>query len=78
MKKKSVNFDQIQWELITDESNINLALQQNSISNDATAAKLAELQKLQHFSAYEEVTDCGQNTLSTKWVITSKDGQTKA
>lgn len=55
-----------------------MKLQQKSVSNDATAAKLAELQKPRHFSTYEEVTDCGQHTLSTRWVITSKDGQTKA
>ena len=29
-------------------------------------------------NTYEEVNDCGQNTLSTKWVITNKDEQTKA
>ena len=37
---------------------------QNSVSNDATAAKLAELQKLRHFNTYEEVNDCGQNTVN--------------
>ena len=76
-EKKSVNLDQVQWELITDEADINLVQKQNSVSNDAMAAKLAELQKLRHFNTYEEVNDCGQNTLSTKWVITNKDEQTK-
>ena len=78
--KKRVNLDQVhvQWELITDEANINLVQKQNSVSNDATAAKLAELQKLRHFNTYKEVNDCGQNTLSTRWVITNKDEQTKA
>ena len=51
---------------------------QNNVSNDATAAKLAELQILRHFNTYEEVNDCSQNTLSTRWVITNKDEQTKA
>ena len=51
---------------------------QNSVSNDATAAKLAELRQLRHFNTYEEVNDCGQNTLSTRWFITNKDEQTKA
>ena len=79
-EKKRVNLDQVhvQWELITDEANINLVQKQNSVSNDATAAKLAELQKLRHFNTYKEVNDCGQNTLSTRWVITNKDEQTKA
>ena len=54
------------WKEITDEANINLVQKQNSVSNGATAAKLAELQKLRHFNIYEEVNDCGQNTLSTR------------
>lgn len=77
-EKKSVNLDQVQWELITDDANVNLILKQDSGSNEATAAKLTELQKLCHFNTYEEVKDCGQYTLSTRWVITNKDGQTKA
>ena len=63
-EKKSVNLDQVQWELIADEAN--LVQKQNCVSNDATVAKLAELQKLRHFNTYEEVNDCGQNTLSTR------------
>ena len=51
---------------------------QNIVSNDASAAKLAELHKLRHFNTYEEVNDCGQNTLSTRWVITSKAEPTRA
>lgn len=30
------------------------------------------------FQTYEEVANKGQKTLSTRWVITDKDGQTKA
>ena len=51
---------------------------QNSVSNDATAAKLAELQKLRHFNTYEEVNDCVQKSQLTRWVITNKDEQKKA
>ena len=77
-EKKSVNQDQVQWQLITDDANVNSVLKQNTISSKDTSAKLAELQKLQHFNTYQEVKDCGQQTLSTRWVITNKEGQTKA
>ena len=30
------------------------------------------------FDTYQEVTDCGQKPLSTRWVVTNKDGNTKA
>ena len=40
-----------------------------------TVAKVAELLKLKQFNSYEEVKNCGQYTLSTRWVITKKDGQ---
>ena len=63
---------------MTDDANISSVLKQNSISSEQTSAKLAELQKLQQFNTYEEVKDCGQQTLSTRWVITDKEGQTKA
>ena len=53
-------------------------LKQNTISSKDTSAKLVELQKLQHFNTYKEVKDCGQQTLSTRWVITNKEGQTNA
>ena len=77
-EKKSVNLDQVQWELIIDEANINLVQKQNSGIKDTTAAKLAEVQKLHYFNTNEEVNDCDQNTLSTRWVIANKDEQTKA
>ena len=45
---------------------------------ETTVAKVAELLKLKQFNTYEEVKNCGQYTLSTRWVITKKDGQIKA
>ena len=45
---------------------------------ETTVAKVAELLKLKQLNTYEEVKNCGQYTLSTRWVITKKDGQTKA
>ena len=64
--------------MITGDANISSVLKQNSISSEQTSAKLAELQELQQFNTYDEVKDCGQQTLSTRWVITDKEGQTKA
>ena len=77
-EKKSLNLDQVEWQLITDDANVNSVQKQNNISSEDTSAKLAELQKLRHFNTYQEVKDCGQQTLSTRWVITNKEGQTKA
>ena len=74
-EKKSVNLDQVQWQMITDDANISSVLKQNSISSEETSANLAELQKLQQFNTYEEVKDCGQQTLSTRWVNQIKRGR---
>ena len=41
-------------------------------------AKENELDKLTQFGTYEEVVNSGQKTLSTRWVITTKDRNTKA
>ncbi|XP_061167211.1 uncharacterized protein LOC133176055 [Saccostrea echinata] len=41
-------------------------------------AKQTELDKLRHFNTYDEVEDHGQNTTSTRWVITGKDSNTRA
>ena len=77
-EKKSLILDQVEWQLITDDANVNSVQKQNNISSEDTSAKLAELQKLRNFDTYQEVKDCGQQTLSTRWVITNKEGQTKA
>ena len=63
-------------ELINDDETVNLVTRQNK--DDTTAAKLVELQKLSQFHIYDEVKDYSQQTLSTRWVITNKEGQTKA
>ena len=75
-ENKSVNLEQIQWVLINDDDTVNLVTRQNN--DDTTTVKLVELQKLSQFHTYDEVKDCGQQTLSTRWVITNKEGQTKA
>ena len=77
-EKKSINLDNVLWELITDHVNINRILKQDDGDSEVTSAKVTELQKLQQFKTYEEVEDCGQHKLSTRWVITKKEGQTKS
>ena len=77
-EKKSINLDQVGWELVTDEVNASIALKHTENDDNTSTAKMAELQKLLQFQTYEEVSDCGQQVLSTRWVITSKEGQTKA
>ena len=40
--------------------------------------EVVDIEKLVQFDTYEEVNDNGQRVLSTRWVITNKNGQTKA
>ncbi len=47
-------------------------------SPEALQAKLSELDKLKDFGTYEEVPDEGQETISTRWVLTSKENVIKA
>ena len=77
-EKKSINFEQVDWELLNGVANVNLVLKNECRINEITEAKLTELEKLCNFDTYQEVQDCGQYTLSTRWVITDKDGKTKA
>lgn len=58
-EKKSINLNNVQWELITDDVNINKILKQDSGDSEVTTAKVTELQKLKQFKTYEEVKDCG-------------------
>ena len=46
--------------------------------NENELAKETELKKLCQFNTYEEVAKNGQSTLTTRWVITKKDGKAKA
>ena len=72
-ERKSINLDEVEWEQITDNANVNLVLKQYNACSEDTA-KLAELEKLKHFNTYEDVKDCGQSALSTRWVVTKKNG----
>ena len=75
---KSVNLDEVEWESINDQASINLVSKQEQGCTGTFEAKVAELQKLKQFDMYEEVKNCGQYTLSTRWVITKKDEKMKA
>ena len=77
-EKKSINLEQVDWELLNGVANVNIVQKNECRINKITEAKLTELEKLCHFDTYQEVQDCGQYTLSTRWVITDKDGKTKA
>ncbi|CAG2236079.1 unnamed protein product [Mytilus edulis] len=79
--KKSVDLDKVEWEKVTgdsDENEIGVNMTKSSFLNDEEIAKQTELSKLHNFDTYEECDDIGQNVLSTRWVITTKDNQTKA
>ncbi|CAC5412222.1 unnamed protein product [Mytilus coruscus] len=79
--KKSVDLDKVEWEKVTgdsDKNEIGVNMTNSSFLNDEEIAKQTELSKLHNFDTYEECDDIGQNVLSKRWVITTKDNQTKA
>ena len=80
LEERSVDLGQIEWEKVP-ESEINITSitdSLGSVSKEIIIAKENELNKLALFDTYQEVTDCGQKPLSTRWVVTNKDGNTKA
>ena len=79
-EERSVDLKIVEWEKI-HETEINIAATTKSKkpeSKEISIAKENELEKLVQFDTYEEVTDCGQKTLSMRWVLTCKDGKHKA
>ena len=82
---KSLNFasDQIEWEHVTEsihgdslssnveEVNISIPNQYQE-NHSIRTAEDKELENWRNFGVYEEVTYCGQRTVSTRWVITEK------
>ena len=80
-EEKSIDLGRVEWEKL-HETEINMAEVTKSLRaecNTATdVAKENELAKLEQFQTYEEVTDLGQRTLSTRWVISDKNGVFKA
>ena len=51
---------------------------EKSNSPECLEAKLAELEKLKEFNTYSEVPDNGQESISTTWVLTEKEGSIRA
>jgi len=45
---------------------------------DCMKAKEIELQKLQSFSVYDEVPECGQTCISTRWILWNKGDEVRA
>ena len=79
-EERSIDLERLEWEKM-HETEINIteiANKQKSESEEIVSAKVNELEKLVQFDTYEEVNDNGQKVLSTRWVITNKNGQTKA
>eukprot|EP00795_Rhopilema_esculentum_P016981 gene16981-biopygen6075 len=78
-EKKSLNFEQLSdWKKVNEEIDLVTVSDTKSTLSDVLQAKHVELRKLKDFDVYDEVEDVGQPCISTKWVITHKDGGMKA
>ena len=71
---KSVDLDTVEWQDINQEEvNFVQLNTKNDSAHDQTLienAKQTELDKLRQFNTFDEIEDHGQNTISTRWVIT--------
>ena len=81
-EQKSINLDQVDYRLQEVKESqpceeVNTAITTDNES-DIMKAKKDELEKLIQFDTYEEVENEGQNTVSTRWVVTNKEGKVKA
>ena len=79
-EERSLDLGSLEWEMIPETETNMAAVSDNmgSKDKDIIMAKENELDKLAQFGTYEEVVNSGQKTLSTRWVITTKDRNTKA
>uniref|UniRef100_A0A7M5XEQ1 Integrase catalytic domain-containing protein n=1 Tax=Clytia hemisphaerica TaxID=252671 RepID=A0A7M5XEQ1_9CNID len=64
---KCVDFENIEWQPVEGE-----VLYSSSNNPQVLAAKQKELEKWIEYNVYEEVDNEGQETVSTRWVITEK------
>ena len=81
LSESGVNLDVIHWKPLppstTEFANaINITEKQND--NDFINAKYDEIEKLKHFSAYEEVPDSKQTCISATWVFNCKEDKVRA
>jgi hypothetical protein len=78
-EQKSVDLGRLEWNA-TENLHKDEEVHTTDDVDDTSCeiAKQLELQKLCHFDTYEELEDCGQQTILIRWVITRKDGDTRA
>ena len=79
-EERSIDLGSLEYEMIP-EIKINMAAVSDNMGSkdkDVIMAKENELDTLAQFGTYEEVVNSGQKVLSTRWVITTKDRNTKA
>ena len=80
-EQKSLDLAIIEWKTLDQSKNEEIHVTEDTCVDDTEKskfAKQAELQKLIDFHTYEEVEERGQDTISTRWVITEKEGSVKA
>ena len=77
-KERSAELERHEREKLHETKMTDIANKQKSESEEIVSAKVNEIEKLVHFDTYEEVNDRGQKVVSKRWVITNKNGQTKA
>lgn len=79
---KSVDFAKVLWRKWEKEKcedvNVVMIPKRCHKETDCVEAKRVELNKLKDFSTYEEVQDCGQDRISTTWVLWKKGTETRA
>ncbi|VDI09013.1 Hypothetical predicted protein [Mytilus galloprovincialis] len=78
-EQKSVDLGSLEWNILEDQINDTAVHTTEEVDQtDRDIAKQLELEKLKQFNTYEEVEDGDQKTISTRWVITNKNGDTRA
>ena len=81
LSESSVNLEAIHWKPLppstTEFANV-INITQNQNDNDFINAKYDEIEKLKHFSAYEEVPDSKQTCISATWVFNCKEDKVRA
>ena len=81
-EQKSIDMRQYIWKKVTNVDNnitngVHVVISKVQ-DNETEFAKETELKKLRQFDTYREVKNDGQPILTTRWVITKKDGRAKA
>ena len=78
-EERSIDLGKVEWRHFENQTEVE---ETNVISEDNDAesnfAKQIELQKLQTFDTYVEVPYTGQTLITTRWVMSKKNGETRA